>query len=389
MIRNSRVLFLIDYFHGTGGTERHLAHLVCNLCRESFQVTVVAFDLGANPLLDAMREAGAEVLALPLGRVYTPAAMRQAWRLFHLIRERHIDIVQTYHQKSDTFGAIVAHLAGVPHIIPSKRDLAELRSPVYKSISRMCRSWFDKVVVVSDPVANMVVETEGIDRSDIVRIYNGVDAAAFSPPSEAESRQAREALGFSVDDFVVGMVANFRPEKDHDALFAAAIQAAQRIPALKLLLVGEGPLLAQHRAHDALAASGVEARFVGAVQDVHAYLHAMDVACLISVSEGFSNALLEKMAVGLPVVVTDVGGNAEAVSHGCNGFVIPPGDVGALTQALIALHTDAEMRREMGRQSRRLVEEQFSLERMWRAHIELYRSVQCGAPAAKAAAVRC
>lgn len=388
MTGRTPILFLIDYFHGTGGTERHLAHLVCNLCRQFFQVTVVVFDLGANPLVDDMREAGAEVLALPLGRIYTPSAMVAAWRLSRLILERRIEIVQTYHQKSDTLGAIVAHFAGVPHVIPSKRDLGELRSPFYRLISRICRSWFDKVVVVSDSVANAVVATEGIDRSRIVRIYNGVDAVAFRPPSLAESRLAREALGFSADDFVVGMVANFRPEKDHDTLFAAASEAATRIPRLKLLLVGEGPLLAHQRARSANSTPGVEVRYVGAVRDVQRCLHAMDVACLISASEGFSNALLEKMAVGLPVVVTDVGGNPEAVSHGHNGFVIRSGDVRALASALDTLYTDAATRLDMGRQSRRLVEEQFSLESMWRAHVGLYRSLPCGASAGKAATAR-
>ncbi len=132
--------------------------------------------------------------------------------------------------------------------------------------------------------------------------------------------------------------------------------------------------------------------FVGAVRDVHAYLHAMDVACLIpGANEGFSNAVLEKMATGLPLVVTDVGGNAEAVSHGCNGFVIPPKDVRALVEALTTLHANAAMRRVMGRESRRLVEKQFSLERMWRAHIELYRALQCGMlpPAQEIETARC
>lgn len=376
---NSRILFLIDYFHGTGGTERHLAHLVCNLCRESFQVTVVAFDLGTNPLIDAMREAGAEVLALSVDRVYTPKALLQAWRLFRLIRVRRIDIVQTYHQKADTFGAIVAHLAGVRHIVPSKRDTGELRSRAYQLISRVFRSWFDKVIVVADAVAEAIVASEGVDRSDIVRIYNGVDTEVFRPPTDDEVRRARNTLGLADEDFVVGMVANFRPEKTHDALFAATLEARRQIPRLKLLLVGDGPLFERYRAQYGHPGSAVDALFVGAVRDVHAYLHAMDVACLIPGSnEGFSNAVLEDMASGLPLVVSDVGGNAEAVSDGCNGFVIPPGDVGALARALVALHENAGMRREMGRQSRRLVEQQFSLERMWRAHVELYRSLRCG-----------
>jgi glycosyltransferase involved in cell wall biosynthesis len=375
----SRILFLIDYFHGTGGTERHLANLVCNLCHESFQVTVVAFDLGTNPLIEAMRLAGAEVFEFSVGRVYAPKAMLQAWRLFRLIRQRQFHVVQTYHQKSDTYGAIVARLAGVRYIIPSKRDTGELRSRAYQLVSRMCRSWYKKVIVVSEGVGDAIVKSEGVDRSNIVRIYNGVDVDAFRPPTGEDIRMARRMLGLATEDFVVGMVANFRPEKSHEVLFAAALEAGKHIPRLKLLLVGDGSLREHYQAQYGQSASGVDAVFVGAVSNVAASLHAMDLACLIPGSnEGFSNAVLEKMATGLPLVVSNVGGNAEAVCHGCNGFVIPPGDIGALAKSLLAMHRSTEMRLDMGRQSRRLVEERFSLERMWRAHVEVYRSFQCG-----------
>ncbi|MBK7665075.1 MAG: glycosyltransferase [Sterolibacteriaceae bacterium] len=392
MCRRIRILFLIDYFHSTGGTERHLSLLVRNLCRESFEVTVVAFDLGENPLIDEMRQAGAEVIHLPLARVYTPHAMAQAWRLLRLIRTRRIEIVQTFHQKADTFGAIVTRIAGVRHIVSSRRDTGELKSRRYVLVSRRIRSWFEKVIVVADRVGNAVVQREGIDRADIVRIYNGVDADAFQPPTPAEATSARQALGFSAEDFVVGMVANFRPEKSHAVLFAAAREALPQIPRLKLLLVGSGPLFAHYSAQRGQLAGRPDAVFVGAVPDVQRQLHAMDVACLIpGANEGFSNAVLEKMATGLPLVVSDIGGNAEAVIDGRNGFVIPPNDVAALTEALVALHADPLRRREMGHESRRLVEERFSLEQMWRTHADLYRSLNDGSapPAALAGAATC
>lgn len=392
MSRQIRILFLIDYLHGTGGTERHLSLLVRNLCRESFEVSVVAFDLGENPLIDEMRQAGAEVIQLSLARIYTPNAMAQARRLFRLIRTRRIDIVQTYHQKADTFGAIVARFAGVRHIVSSRRDTGELKSPAYVHISRRIRSWFEKVIVVADGVGDAIVQLEGVDRADIVRIYNGVDADAFRPPTTAEAASARQALGFCDEDFVVGMVAHFRPEKSHAVLFAAAREARKQIPRLKLLLVGNGPLFAHYRAQHGQSAGSLDAVFVGAVPDVQRQLHAMDVGCLIpAANEGFSNAVLEKMATGLPLVVSDIGGNAEAVIDGRNGFVIPPNDVTALADALVALYAEPSRRREMGHESRRLVEERFSLEQMWHSHTDLYRSLSDGSvpPAVLTSAATC
>ena len=80
------ILFVIDYFHRTGGTEKHLVQLISGLSAEQFRCTVVAFDLGDNPLLDTLRSRGVPILHLPVGREYVPNAVRQAWRLFRLVR---------------------------------------------------------------------------------------------------------------------------------------------------------------------------------------------------------------------------------------------------------------------------------------------------------------
>jgi glycosyltransferase involved in cell wall biosynthesis len=344
-----------------------------------FDVTVVVFDLGTNPLIDDMRRAGATVIHLPVARVYTPRAIVQAWRLIRLIRHERFDIVQSYHQKADTYGAIAARMASARHLLSSRRDTGELKSRPYVVLSRCIRSWFEKFIVVAEGVANAVVEREGINRDDIVTIYNGVDTEVFRPPGALEASRARQAAGFTEGDFVVGMVANFRPEKSHDVLFAGALEARRRIPELRLLLVGGGPLLERYRERYGHPASGIDAVFVGVAQNVQPYLHSMDVACLVPGSnEGFSNAVLEKMAAGLPLVVTDVGGNVEAVVDGRNGIVIPPNDAGALARAIVAMHADRDRRQAMGRESRRLAEERFSLERMWRSHEDLYRSLCVG-----------
>lgn len=379
MSRTLRILFVIDFFHATGGTEKHLSTLVCALRRKQFDVAVVAFDLGTNTLIDDMRHAGAEVIHLPVARIYSPMAMIQLWRLSCLIRRERFDIVQTYHQKADTFGALAARVAGARHLVSSKRDTGDLKSRPYVVLSRCIKSWFEKIIVVADGVGNAIVAREGIDRDNIVRIYNGVDTELLRPPEPAEASRARRVLGFLDDDFVVGMVANFRPEKNHDVLFAGALEAKREIPELKLLLVGGGPLLEHYKERYGRPSGGIDTVFAGAVQDVQPLLHAMDVACLVpGANEGFSNAVLEKMASGLPLVVTNIGGNAEAVIAGRNGAVIPPNDAGALARALVAMHADRSRRRAMGCESRKVAEEKFSLERMWRSHEELYRALCAG-----------
>jgi len=105
-------------------------------------------------------------------------------------------------------------------------------------------------------------------------------------------------------------------------------------------------------------------------------MHALDMACLIpSMNEGFSNSVIEKMAVGLPTVVTRIGGNAEAVDDGKTGFVIPPRDLASLLTAIGKLHDDPELRSRMGAAARRRTEDLFSLSQMMRQHESLYRSL--------------
>lgn len=374
--RPIEILFLIDYFHRTGGTEQHLAQLVRGLCGMGFRCTVVAFDMGDNPLLQSLRDMGVPVIHMPVGREYVPNALVQARRLAALIHRNHYDIVQTYHQKADTYGALIARMAGARHLVSSKRDTGELRKPLHVFLNRRLRGLFDEFIMTAEAVRKAVVARDGLPEARVTTIHNGVDAVRFAPPTAAQRQQARAQLGFAADDFVAGMVAGFRPEKNHDVLFAGLAQALPAIPRLKVLAVGAGELLQHFRTSLSGSALGERTVFAGDVADVVPYLWAMDIGCLTPGSnEGFSNAVIEQMATGLPMIVTDVGGNAEAVADALNGVVIAPGDSAALTAAVLRIHADAGLRAGMGAASRRRVEELFSLEQMWSRHAQLYRAL--------------
>jgi glycosyltransferase involved in cell wall biosynthesis len=374
--RPIEILFLIDYFHRTGGTEQHLAQLVRGLRPLGFRSTVVAFDMGENALLDGMRAEGVPVIHLPVGREYVPNALLQGQRLAALIRRNRYDIVQTYHQKADTYGALIARLAGARHLVSSKRDTGELRKPLHVFLNRRLRGLFEAFIMTAERVRSAVMRRDGLPAQRITTIHNGVDARRFAVPDAAQRQAARARLGFTDGDFVVGMVAGFRPEKNHEVFFAALEEVCASIPALRVLAVGAGPLLESWRSRLAATPLAGRSHFTGDVGDVVPCLWAMDVGCLTPGSnEGFSNAVIEQMAVGLPMIVTDVGGNAEAVADGVNGVVIAPGDATALAAALLRLYRDPALRAAMGAASRARVEASFSIEQMCEAHARLYRSL--------------
>ena len=379
MSRPINILYIMDHFHGTGGTERHLTYLVGQLPREQFRCRIVVLDLAPNRWVDAIRAAGIPVIHVPVTREYAPGALPRALELSRIIRANETDIVQTFHQKSDTYGALIARLSGVRHIVSSKRDAGALKKPRHYFLNRRLRGLFEKVIVVADSIGDVVVTKEQVPRSKIVRIYNGVDISAFAPPTPQQRTQARERLGFTGDDFVVGMVARFRPEKSYDVFFEGAFAAAREIPRLRILAMGGGPLLEHFRKRYARECAELRVQIINDVTDVAGYLHAMDLGCLLPAgNEGFSNSVLEKMAVGLPMIVTDVGGNAEAVIDGDNGRVIPPRDAEAFRRALIGIYSDPTARAQMGQRSRQLVEEKFTLQRMCEAHAALYLSLMHG-----------
>ena len=376
------ILYLIDHFHGVGGTENHLARLVTSLDKGKFSCTIVAFDFVDNHLSDTIKQNGVELIHLPVGRYYTVNALKNAVYLTKIIRDKRIDIVQTFHIKSDFYGSIVARLSGVKYILSSKRDVGDLKSSWHFFLNKLVRGITCKYIAVADAVKKAVIEKEGVSTHKITTIYNGVDKNIFNAPSFEEKRRAKKKLGFSDSDFVVGTVAWLRPEKNYIFFFDSIINASNQVNNLKAVAVGgdeDGQQLKIFKNYVDQAGISENVIFAGQVPDVKKYLKAFDIACLVpSGNEGFSNSIIEKMAMGLPMIVSDVGGNAEAVIDGYNGFVIPPNNSEKLTEALVYLAEHPEERKKMGDRSAQRVQEMFTLEGMIQAHEELYESLIAG-----------
>jgi len=233
-----------------------------------------------------------------------------------------------------------------------------------------------RYIAVSAVVADVIRRKEGVAAGLITVIHNGVDLASYQVPDAAAKASAKAKLNFDAHSFVIGMSAWFRPEKDHQLLFDAFTDVLARAPEARLVLVGNGPMFDHYQQWVAQQKLQDRVHFAGAVNDVRGFLQSCDVACLVPrMNEGFSNSILEKMATGLPVIVTDIGGNKEAVAEGENGFVIAPGDRAALARHLLNLRDDPASRARMGAASRRRVEQLFSLPGMIERHAGLYTSL--------------
>lgn len=336
----------------------------------------MTFDTRELSLIKHIEESGTPVIHIPVGRYYTWDAIEKGFLLSKFIKANKIDLVQTYHFKSDTYGALIARLSGVKKLISSKRDTGDLKPPFHFFLNRLVNPLVKGFIVVADAVGRVVSEKEKISSAKLTTIYNGVDLKKFQPPGKEASILCKKKLGFEGSDFIIGTVAWFRPEKNYSVFFNAVETLGRIIPNIKVIAVGDGPLLNTFKELSEIKGFSKFTLFPGGVDDVIPYLNAMDVACLVpSGNEGFSNSILEKMATGLPLVVTDIGGNSEAVVNGYNGIVIPPNDSRALAEAITELYLHPEKRKAMGANSRKRVEEVFSIEKMVQQHEEFYEKI--------------
>ena len=225
-------------------------------------------------------------------------------------------------------------------------------------------------VAVSQDIAERLVKHEGLRRGGIEVIPNG--ALPEEPMSPLEREALRQSLGIAPGDCVLGTVGRLDPIKNLPLFLNALAVLRATQPTVRAVLVGDGP--ERQRVRDTVAALGLQDVVVltGFREDARRLVQALDVFVLTSFSEGTSMALLEAMSVGVPAVVTAVGGNPEVVLDGETGWLLPSDDGPALVAALSAA-TDAGLRRARGLAAKTRFEANYSFSRMMDRYRNLYQ----------------
>jgi len=259
----------------------------------------------------------------------------------------------------------------------SRRDMGFTKKPIHVRAQRQVNRLVAGMTVVSAAVKRAVMESEGYPEERLRVIHNGIDATRHAPDPAARAR-VRSELGLADGDVVVGTLANFDPIKGYDVLLPAAEAVCRALPSVRFLLCGRGPLHAESVARVARAGLAGRILMPGARRDVPAVLQAMDVFVLASHSEGFSNALLEGMAAGRPVLATDVGGNRALIQPELTGtdrevgVLVRPGDSEALVAGLRELVAAPARRAAMGARARELAARDFTFRAMVRAYEDTF-----------------
>ena len=363
--RRARIVQVIPSLR-VGGLENVVVRLVEHLAPVSEQAAVTP--AGTGPL--AKRFPGG-VPVFPLGEAHPPDRWN-ALRMARLFRRLRPDIVHT--RNWTCIDAIIgARLAGVPVVIQGEhgREAAdpEGRNRRRQQVRRLLSPFVTEFVTVSRDLARWLVEQVRVPARKVRTIYNGVDTERFAMGDRAAARQA---LGIPRDWTVAGTVGRLDPVKDQAGLIRAFAQAANQGKSA-LVIAGDGPSRRQLEALVNELGIGDRVRLLGERDDVPLILRALDVFVLSSIGEGISNAILEAMATGLPVIATRVGGNVELVQDGLTGCLIEPRRPEALATALTAYFHDPALARAHGAAGRERAAGEFGLERMLAGYTALYR----------------
>jgi len=362
-----RILLIIPTLDRCGA-EKQLTLLATGLPREKFDVHVCALTRG-GPLMASLEEHDTPVTVIGKSWKVDPAAYL---RLRKHIRRLAPDIVHTWIFAANTYGRFAAFGAGVKHMVAGERCVDQWKKGYELVIDRYLARRTERIVTNSSGVREFYAK-RGIPAEKFVVIPNGI--RPFSPPTEVTRVELLTELGLPADARLIGAVNRLWPQKRIKDLIWTMELLKDIRDDTHLLIVGDGPQrwrLERYRDQVELADC---VHFLGERNDVPRLLPHLDCLWLGSGYEGQSNAIMEAMSAGIPVVATDIPGNRDLVVPEQTGYLVPVGDRCGFARWTNVLLNDAELAQGFGNSGKNRMVEEFSVEKMVDRHVDLYQQL--------------
>jgi glycosyltransferase involved in cell wall biosynthesis len=360
MTSRPRVCFIATGL-GRGGAEAQLFRAACGLRSYGFDTHVVSI-LSSDYYGARLEQEGVPLTYLNASRTTHPVRILSGFLRY--VKKLGPVAVVGFNYPGSMLARAGGTLARIPIVISSIRT-----ENFGSSWRRLSLAWTDSWATVtttnSDAVARKLIDAGAASRGRVRVIPNGLDLQAVGPHLRRERAAIRESLGVGEDDFLWLAAGRFEEPKDYPNLLTSiALLAKSAIP-LKLAIAGDGPMQQAVRHQVVALGLGHTVQLLGRRDDVTTYMAAADATVLASAWESSPNVVIESLAVGTPVVCTDVGGVREIVQHGCSGLIVQPRDSVALAGAMSTLMGRSENeRRQMGAAGRKHIEENFGLDRV-------------------------
>lgn len=399
-MRQINLLYIIDTSVGNfGGAEKQLGEIIRGLDRSKFKTVVIQLDNFHGTLkhpnnfirgldlknlenitrqfwekmgipLDPPPFVGIKILTFPLKRILSYKGFWAAKLIKHVIERERIDILHTFFESSDILGTLVGRFSKTPFIISSRRDTGFSKNSRLLKCYKLLNNFVDLILVNAEAVREATIKKENIKSDKIKTIYNGIKVEKYKVKIDAAKKKLE--LGIDPEAPVIGIIANLTPVKGHSFFLDAAASVLQEFPTTNFVLIGEGPLEEKLKKQADELNILNRVKFLGVRKDIPELISLFDISVLSSLTEGCSNAILESMAGGKPVIATNVGGNPELVINGENGLIVPAQDSAALAAAECHLISNKAVAINMGEKGRARVERFFGFDKIIAEFEELY-----------------
>jgi L-malate glycosyltransferase len=364
----TRIMYLIDVYRDPyAGTEKQLYNLVNGLDRTRFEPALTLFRPSAHIEKNGFP---CPVNVLHINKLFSLGTLFAMVKFALTLRQNGYRLVHIFFNDASLIAPLILKAAGI-RVIISRRDMGFWYTPARLAVLRFNRFFIDRAVVNSVAVKQITHQLEHIPADRIDVIYNGY-ASEVAPQATAGTHPL---LSFrNGQTRIIGIVANIRPVKRIDDLVRAFRLVRDQHPDTELVIIGSGDSAPLVQLARELGISG-QVHFLGAQTSVIPLIRQFDVAVLCSDSEGLSNAIIEYIQSGVPVVCTDTGGNNELVINGETGYLVPVGDINMLAEKLKLVLDDPAHAAVMARHASVRIARLCDLENMLAQHAALYNAL--------------
>ncbi|MFH1856214.1 MAG: glycosyltransferase family 4 protein [Candidatus Omnitrophota bacterium] len=364
-----KILLLTTHLN-FGGITAYTISLAEQLKKKGHEAVIAS---GGGELEGSVKEKGIRHLYVPLNTKseLSPKILLTVFKLCSFVKKEKIDIIHAQTRVAQVSAFLVSKLTKTPFVSTChgffKRNAGRKLFP----------AWGEGVVAISEAVRVHLINDFKVKKEKARLIYNGVEVEKFSETEtlRGAARDFRKKIGADEGIFVVGVIARLNSVKGHRFLIAAAKELLELNKNMLFVVVGDGP----EKEHLSGMAKELEIEkkviFLNSIFDTAPVLKAFNVFVMPSIQEGLGLSILEAMASGLPVVASDVGGIYSLIKDGVNGFLVPPQNPSAISEAVWNIFKKPELAKEMGAYGRRIAEEKFSIESTACKTLDFYAEV--------------
>jgi glycosyltransferase involved in cell wall biosynthesis len=361
-----RILHIIPTLD-SNGAEKQLTLLAAGLPRDQFEVHVCALTRG-GPMAVPLERAGVPVTVLGKRWKLDPATFV---RLVRHIRRLRPSLIHTWLFAANSYGRAAGRIASVPRMIAAERCVDQWKMAHEFAIDRRLARWTDRLVANGRAVRDFYV-AHGLPAEKFAVISNGVAPAL---PSSVSRAALLAELGLPEHAKIIGAVGRLWPQKRVQELIWATDQLSCLRDDVYLLVIGDGPMRSKLERYRRLYEADNRVLFLGTRDDVPRLMPHFDVVWLASSYEGQSNALMEAMAAGVPVIATDIPANRELVVDGESGLLVPLDSRAAFAASTFSLLEKPDLGLRLGTAARARMLAEFSVQRMVDRYAMLYREL--------------